>query len=128
MHEAVDVVRRVREAVGPDTDICIEMHNRMKPGDAVTLARALEPYFPMYMEDPIRPQSPDAMAWVADHSPVPIATGERFLNLHQPRRSRAARRRGHRYRAADTRPGRREDSQGLGALGESRQRCRRSAQ
>jgi len=83
MHEAVDVVRRVREAVGPDIDICIEMHNRMRPGEAVTLARALEPYFPMYMEDPIRPQSPDAMAWVADHSPVPIATGERFLNLHQ---------------------------------------------
>jgi galactonate dehydratase len=83
MQEGVDVVRRVREAVGPNIDLCVEIHNRMKPAEAVTLARAIEPYFPMFMEDPVRPYSPDAMAWVAERSPVPIATGERFLNLHQ---------------------------------------------
>jgi galactonate dehydratase len=83
MREGVDVIRRVREAVGPDIDLCVEIHGRMKPGEAVTLARAIEPFFPMFMEDPIRPYSADAMAWVADHSPIPIATGERFLNLHQ---------------------------------------------
>jgi galactonate dehydratase len=49
----------------------------------VTFGRAIEPYFPMFLEDPIRPYSPDAMAWVADHIPVPIATGERFVSLHQ---------------------------------------------
>jgi len=83
MREGVDVIRRVREAAGTDVDLCVEIHSRMKPGEAVTLARAIEPYYPMFMEDPIRPYSPDAMAWVADHSPVPIATGERFVSLHQ---------------------------------------------
>jgi galactonate dehydratase len=83
MREGVDVIRRVREVAGPDIDLCIEIHGRMKPGEAVTFARAVESFFPMFMEDPIRPYSADAMAWVADHSPVPIATGERFVSLHQ---------------------------------------------
>jgi galactonate dehydratase len=37
----------------------------------------------MFFEDPLRPNDPDAMAWVADHIHIPIATGERFISLYQ---------------------------------------------
>jgi galactonate dehydratase len=37
----------------------------------------------MFLEDPIRPGSIDATAWVADHIPIPIATGERYVTLYQ---------------------------------------------
>ena len=53
----------------PGVDICIEIHCRMNPAEAVTLGRALEPYPPMFLEDPIRPDSIDAMAWVPTTSP-----------------------------------------------------------
>ena len=83
MQQATDNIRRVREAVGPQVDLCIEIHSRMNPAEAVALGRALEPYAPMFLEDPIRPTGPDAMAWVADHIPIPVATGERFVTLYQ---------------------------------------------
>lgn len=83
MSTAVDRIRQVREAVGPEIDICIEMHRRLTPPEAITLGRALEPYFPMFYEDPLKPSSPEAMAHVADHIPIPVATGERFISLQQ---------------------------------------------
>ncbi|WP_425502062.1 mandelate racemase/muconate lactonizing enzyme family protein [Prosthecomicrobium pneumaticum] len=83
MDAAIDRIRRVREAVGPEVDICLELHRRLTVPEAVTLGRALEPYHPYFYEDPLKPASPDAMAWVADHIPLPVATGERFINLQQ---------------------------------------------
>jgi galactonate dehydratase len=81
--DAVDAVRRVREAVGWNVDLCVEIHTRMKRHEAIAFGRAIEPFRPMYIEDPIPPYNLDAMAYVADHMPVPIATGERFIHLHQ---------------------------------------------
>ena len=81
--DAVASVERVREAVGRDVDLCVEIHSRMTPAEAVEFGRAIAPSRPMFIEDPIRPFSPDAMAWVADHMPLPVATGERFVSLHQ---------------------------------------------
>ncbi|HEX4260591.1 MAG TPA: galactonate dehydratase [Acetobacteraceae bacterium] len=83
MHEAIDNVRRLREAVGPEVDLCIEIHRRLTPPEAIALGRGIEPYTPMFFEDPLRPNSFDAMAWVADHIPIPVATGERFTSLYQ---------------------------------------------
>ncbi len=81
--EAIDNVRRLREAVGPEVDLCIEIHRRLTPPEAIALGRGIEKYLPMFFEDPLRPNSFDAMAWVADHIPIPIATGERFTSLYQ---------------------------------------------
>jgi galactonate dehydratase len=83
MHEAIDNVRRLREAVGPEVDLCIEIHRRLTPPEAIALGRGIEQYTPMFFEDPLRPNSFDAMAWVADHIPIPVATGERFTSLYQ---------------------------------------------
>ena len=81
--DAIDNVRRLREAVGPKVDLCIEIHRRLTPPEAIALGRGIEKYTPMFFEDPLRPNSFDAMAWVADHIPIAVATGERFINLYQ---------------------------------------------
>ncbi|MBB3146892.1 galactonate dehydratase [Phyllobacterium trifolii] len=83
IQDAVNNIRLMREAVGPDMDLCVEVHRRMTVPEAITLARDIEPYHPLFMEDPVPPANPDAMAWVADHIPIPIATGERFTSFHQ---------------------------------------------
>jgi galactonate dehydratase len=81
--DAVDNVRRLREAVGPKVDLCIEIHRRLTPPEAIALARGIEQYTPMFYEDPLRPNSFDAMAVVAQHIDIPIATGERFTSIYQ---------------------------------------------
>jgi galactonate dehydratase len=81
--DAVENVRLLREAAGNDMDLCIEIHRRLTVAEALALARGIEPYHPFFYEDPLPPSNPDAMAWLADHIPIPIATGERFTSLHQ---------------------------------------------
>ncbi len=79
-------VRRVvafREAVGDEVDLCIELHRRLTPAEAIPLSRELAPLRPMFLEDPIKPDSLSAMIDVAHRSPVPIATGERLHTIHE---------------------------------------------
>ncbi len=83
IEDAAETVRLLREAVGPTVDLCIEIHRRMTPPEAIALARAIEPYKPMFYEDPLRPNDPDAMAYVANQIHIPVATGERFFSLFQ---------------------------------------------
>ena len=83
MHDAIETVRLLREAVGPGVDLCIEIHRRLTPPEAIALGRGIEQYTPMFFEDPLRPNSFDAMAWVADHIHIPVATGERFTSMYQ---------------------------------------------
>jgi galactonate dehydratase len=83
IEDAAETVRQLREAVGPEVDLCIEIHRRLTPPEAIALARAIEQYKPMFFEDPLRPNDPDAMAYVADHIHIPVANGERFISLYQ---------------------------------------------
>ena len=75
---AVDRVRQFREAVGDEVDLCIEIHRRLKPAEAIVLARGIEQYQPFFYEDPVLPDNFDSMALVAEHIHIPIATGERL--------------------------------------------------
>ena len=81
--EAVDRVRQMREAVGDDMDLCLELHRRMKPGQAVQFANAVEKYVPFFLEDPIVPDNFDDMGYIARHTNVPIATGERIHTIQE---------------------------------------------
>jgi galactonate dehydratase len=83
IRDAIDTVRRYREAVGTDVDLCIEIHRRLTPAEAVVLARGIEQFHPMFYEDPILPDNFDAMALVAQHIAVPIATGERLHTIYE---------------------------------------------
>jgi galactonate dehydratase len=83
MAEAVDAVRQFREAVGDDVDLCIEIHRRLTPAEAIVLARGIEPFRPLFYEDPILPDNFDAMALVAENIHIPIATGERLHTIFE---------------------------------------------
>jgi galactonate dehydratase len=81
MRDAIATVAAYRDAVGDEVDLCIEIHRRLTPSEAVVLARGIEPYHPFFYEDPIRPDSFDAMAEVAQQIHIPIATGERLHTI-----------------------------------------------
>ena len=82
MRDAIGNVRRIREAIGDDVDLNLELHRRLTPAEAVVFARGVEEFHPMFIEDPIRPEGPDAMARVASKIHIPIATGERFATIY----------------------------------------------
>lgn len=81
IEDAVGQVKAVREQVGYKVDLGIEIHRRLNPNEAIVLAKALEPYRLFFCEDPVPPQSIEAMAYVASHVTTPIATGERLVNI-----------------------------------------------
>jgi galactonate dehydratase len=75
---SIALVEAVRDAVGPDVELLIEMHGRFSPATAIRLAALLAPYHPEWIEEPCPPENPKAMAKVAAHTTLPIATGERI--------------------------------------------------
>jgi len=81
--QAADRVRRFREAVGTDVDLCVEIHRRLDPETAIALGREIEEYRPMFYEDPTRPDNFDAMVNIARNVDIPIATGERLQTTHE---------------------------------------------
>lgn len=80
---AVEAVRQYRQTVGDEADLCLEIHRRLALPEAIAFAREIVAYRPLFYEDPIRPDSIDAMAEVAHQIAIPIATGERFFSLHE---------------------------------------------
>jgi L-alanine-DL-glutamate epimerase-like enolase superfamily enzyme len=66
----------VRDELGPDIDFGVEAHWRYDVRDAIQMARVIARAKPMWLEDPVPPGNPDAMAYVTRASEVPICTGE----------------------------------------------------
>ncbi len=83
MDAAIETVGRYREALGDEVDLCIEIHRRLAPAEAIVLARGIEQYHPFFYEDPILPDNLDAMALVAERIHIPIATGERLHTIQE---------------------------------------------
>jgi galactonate dehydratase len=75
---ALELVEAVRDAVGPDVEILVEMHGRFTPAQAVGIARELEQFRPSWIEEPVPPENLAALRKVADRVTIPIATGERI--------------------------------------------------
>jgi galactonate dehydratase len=73
---AVACVRAVREAVGPDVELLIEVHRRLAPVHAIRVARMLEEYRPFWYEEPVSSQNLDALAEVRRAITLPVVTGE----------------------------------------------------
>ena len=78
---ALAIVAAVREAIGPDVDLMIEMHGRFSPDTAAQLAVALEPYAPRWIEEPVPPANAAALARVRAATALSIATGERIHSI-----------------------------------------------
>ncbi|MGW2057803.1 mandelate racemase/muconate lactonizing enzyme family protein [Streptomyces sp. NPDC001840] len=77
-NEAVALIEAVRDAIGPDAELMLEMHGRFSPSTAVRLARELAPYQPAWLEEPVPPENLKALSKVAEKVDLPIATGERI--------------------------------------------------
>ena len=75
---AIETVKAVREAVGPDVDLLIECHGRFNMWSAIRMAQKLEPFDPFFYEEPIPPDNIDALAEVQRSINIPVATGERL--------------------------------------------------
>jgi len=77
-------IRAVRDALGPDVDIAVDIHAKFfEVSRAVRLAQAIEPYHPMWLEEPIRPENVEAMAKLATHVTIPLASGECNYTKHE---------------------------------------------
>ena len=65
----------IRDAVGYDVDLGVEIHRNLRPEETIVLAHELAAFRPLYYEDPGAPESVEAMTYVARHIDLPIATG-----------------------------------------------------
>lgn len=84
--EALDLserfARSLREAVGTKADLLFGTHGQMTAAGAIRLAKRLEPYDPLWLEEPVPPDAPEEMAKVARATSIPIATGERLTTKY----------------------------------------------
>jgi galactonate dehydratase len=84
LRAAVARVEAVRRAVGDDIDLGIDPHARIfEPVRALELCKALAPYQPFFIEEPLRPENYEAMAKLSQHTELPIATGEMLYTRHE---------------------------------------------
>jgi galactonate dehydratase len=80
---ALALIEAIRDAVGPDVEILVEMHGRFSPAQAIALARELQQFDPRWIEEPVPPENLAALKKVSDHVDIPIATGERIHLRHE---------------------------------------------
>lgn len=74
--------RQLREAVGSKADLLFGTHGQMTAAGALRLARRLEPYDPLWFEEPVPPDAPEEMAKVARGTSIPVAAGERLATKY----------------------------------------------
>ncbi len=75
--------RRLREAVGDRADLLFGTHGQFTVSGAKRMARRLADYEPLWFEEPVPPDNPQAMAQVAQATSIPIATGERLTTKYE---------------------------------------------
>ena len=76
-------VRLMRQAVGTRADLLFGTHGQFTPSGAIRLAKRLEPYDPLWFEEPVPPEMPEEMARVARATSIPVATGERLTTKYE---------------------------------------------
>jgi galactonate dehydratase len=76
---AVEQFAELRKTVGKSVDIGVDFHGAISPALAKVLIKGLEPYNPMFIEEPCQAQNHDIMAEIARGTHLPIATGERVF-------------------------------------------------
>lgn len=75
--QVVARIGAIRQAVGPGIDLAIDFHRAASPALAKVLLRELEPFKPLFVEEPTHPENVDALLEITRSTPIPIATGER---------------------------------------------------
>jgi len=80
IERSVRFFRRIREAVGDRADMLFGTHGQFTAAGALRLARQLEPFDPLWFEEPCPPDMPEEMAKIAAGTSIPVATGERLCS------------------------------------------------
>src|SRR5438132_3570674 len=80
---AVERVRAVRDAVGPNVEIMVEAHRRLAPNEAIRMAHKLEQFEPFWYEEPIDAEDIGGLAEVRSRSALPVVTGEALYSKSQ---------------------------------------------
>jgi galactonate dehydratase len=78
---ALESVARVREVIGDKAGLIVEFHGRLSAGEAAEIIRALEPYKPLWCEEPVAPENLDLLLEVKRGVSSPVAAGERLYTL-----------------------------------------------
>ncbi|MBM4418165.1 MAG: galactonate dehydratase [Chloroflexi bacterium] len=84
--EFVKAAYMMREWVGPDVELAFDFHAKMTPGLAVEICNEIKGVRPMFVEEPVPQETPEAMKLVSSQITYPIATGERLLSRWEFRR------------------------------------------
>lgn len=80
---SVSCVAAVRKALGPQADIMLDSHGSPTPELSIEFARQVAPYRPLFIEEPVKVGSVEALQEVSRKSPVPIATGEKLFTVRE---------------------------------------------
>ncbi|HEV7135985.1 MAG TPA: mandelate racemase/muconate lactonizing enzyme family protein [Steroidobacteraceae bacterium] len=83
-------MQQLRAAVGSKADLLFGTHGQMTAAGAIRLARRIEPYDPLWLEEPVPPDAPEEMGKVARAIRVPVAAGERLATKYDFARLLAA--------------------------------------
>jgi galactonate dehydratase len=79
LRQAEALMGSVRDAVGDDVDVMVDLHGRTTAAAAIQYGLALAPFRPWFLEEPVQPGNVDALVEVARALPIPVATGERLV-------------------------------------------------
>jgi len=80
LRHVVDGVTEVRDRLGPDPELLVDIHGRADPIEAARVATRLEDADLFFLEDPVRPENPDVFERIRQQSTTPLAMGELFAN------------------------------------------------
>lgn len=83
VEHSVACVAAIREAMGPVFDILLDAHGSPSPELAISLAHRVEPYRPLFLEEPVKTGSLESLLEVSRKSPIPIAMGEKLFSLNE---------------------------------------------
>ena len=80
---SAEFMKKLRGALGTRCDLLFGTHGQFTTSGAIRLAKRIEPYDPLWFEEPVPPEMPEQMAEVARHTSIPIATGERLTTKYE---------------------------------------------
>lgn len=83
LHKIVSLVAAVREAIGPEIELALDCHSAFDLPAAIALARALEPFELLWLEEPVPPRNLEALATVTASARTPICVGENLFTRYE---------------------------------------------
>lgn len=86
VEKAIEEFRLLRTELGPDIELAFDAHTKLTPPEAAYFCRQVEPYRPLFVEDPLRSEAPEGYALLRQQTAVPLAAGEQLASkwMYQP--------------------------------------------